>query len=199
MPCCIFCLWHIFLFIILFNPYYENIIVLLYYRWNISAQCILGWFHTKFQNAKIWVLDESISWLHACIWILVIRIGIMEVESNLSIKKKNHGRWKQVFLLVDRILFMWRKWQTTCFFIALSKNGVAYYFFSFGSGVGSSVGGHLLSWHDSFVEGKKKKSWGPTPLCLMWTLWKERNKRAFNNVELFDQTIKYAFLYTFGI
>lgn len=152
----------IFLFIILFNPYYENIIVLLYYRWNISAQCILGWFHTKFQNAKIWVLDESISWLHACIWILVMRIGIMEVESNLSIKKKSwkvkasfsFGRFKH------RILFMWRKWQTTCFFIALSKNGVAYYFFSFGSGVGSSVGGPLLSWHDSFVEGEKKKIMG---------------------------------------
>ena len=129
-------------------------------------------------------------------------------------QNRHYGSWKQ-FIYKKKswkvkasfsfgrfkhwILFMWRKWQTTCFFIALSKNGVAYYFFSFGSGVGSSVGGHLLSWHDSFVEGKKKKSWGPTPLCLMWTLWKERNKRAFNNVELFDQTIKYAFLYTFGI
>ena len=36
------------------------------------------------------------------------------------------------------------------------------------------------------------------PLCLFWTLWKERNGRTFNDVEQSDQAIKSAFLYTFG-
>ena len=30
----------------------------------------------------------------------------------------------------------------------------------------------------------------------MWTLWKERNGRVFNDVERSDQTIKHSFLYT---
>ena len=31
----------------------------------------------------------------------------------------------------------------------------------------------------------------------MWTLWKERNGRAFNDVEQSNQDIKYSFLYNF--
>ena len=34
-------------------------------------------------------------------------------------------------------------------------------------------------------------------LCLMWTLWKERNGRAFNHVEWSNQVVKSLFLYTF--
>ena len=34
-------------------------------------------------------------------------------------------------------------------------------------------------------------------LCLMWTLWKEWNGRAFNDVEWSNQAIKSLFLYTF--
>ena len=36
------------------------------------------------------------------------------------------------------------------------------------------------------------------PLYLLLTLWKERNKRTFNDVEQSDQAIKSTFLYTFG-
>ena len=32
----------------------------------------------------------------------------------------------------------------------------------------------------------------------MWTLWKERNGRAFNDIERVDQTIKYSFVYFFA-
>lgn len=56
---------------------------------------------------------------------------------------------------------------------------------------------NLLGWHGSFMGKKREKAWRAAPLCLMWTLCKERNGRAFNDVERFDQAIKSLFLYTF--
>ena len=61
----------------------------------------------------------------------------------------------------------------------------------------SIVRGDLLGWNDAFVGKRRVKAWRTAPLCLMWTLWKERNGRAFNDVEWADQTIKYSFLYNF--
>ena len=31
----------------------------------------------------------------------------------------------------------------------------------------------------------------------MWTLWKQRNRRAFNDIERSNQSIKYIFIYIF--
>ena len=46
--------------------------------------------------------------------------------------------------------------------------------------------------------GKRRaKVWRAVPLCLMWTLWKERNGRTFNDAKRVDQAIKYSFLYYF--
>ena len=61
----------------------------------------------------------------------------------------------------------------------------------------SSVKGNLLGLHRSFVGKRREKAWRAAPLCLMWTLWKERNGRAFNDVEQSNQDIKYSFLYNF--
>ena len=61
----------------------------------------------------------------------------------------------------------------------------------------STVRGNLLGWNGAFVGKRRAKAWRDGPLCLMWTLWKERNGRAFNDVEWADQTIKYSFLYNF--
>ena len=36
----------------------------------------------------------------------------------------------------------------------------------------------LLYWKEM------EKVWEATPLCLFWTLWKERNRRSFDNEEL---------------
>ena len=38
-------------------------------------------------------------------------------------------------------------------------------------------------WHGSFVSKQRKKVWRTTPLCIFWTVWKERNIRVFNNEE----------------
>ena len=47
----------------------------------------------------------------------------------------------------------------------------------------SSVRGLLLSWGDFLVGRKRKKAWKVTPLCLFWSIWRERNRRTFENCE----------------
>ena len=37
----------------------------------------------------------------------------------------------------------------------------------------------LVSWRGSFVGKKRKKIWDSIPLCIFWTVWKERNRLAF--------------------
>ena len=49
-----------------------------------------------------------------------------------------------------------------------------------------SIKDSLLSWHSSFVGKKRKKMWNAAPLCLFWTLWNERNRKAFEDTELTD-------------
>ena len=61
----------------------------------------------------------------------------------------------------------------------------------------SSVRRNLLGWHGSFVGKKREKAWRVALLCLTWTIWKERNRRAFDDVARNDQKIKSIFLYTF--
>ena len=58
----------------------------------------------------------------------------------------------------------------------------------------STVKETLLGWHGSFVGRKQKKVWRVAHLCLFWTIWKERNRRSFENVELSIQRLKYLFL-----
>ncbi|RVW79591.1 putative ribonuclease H protein [Vitis vinifera] len=41
----------------------------------------------------------------------------------------------------------------------------------------------LASWRGSFVERKGKKIWDAIPLCIFWTVWKERNRLAFRGGE----------------
>ena len=37
----------------------------------------------------------------------------------------------------------------------------------------------LISWRGPFVGKKRKKVWKSIPLCIFWTVWKERNRLAF--------------------
>ena len=57
--------------------------------------------------------------------------------------------------------------------------------------------GNLLGWNGAFVGKRRAKACRAVPLCLMWTLWKERNGRTFNDAKRVDQAIKYSFLYYF--
>ena len=61
----------------------------------------------------------------------------------------------------------------------------------------SSIRRNLIGWHGAFVSKRKEKAWRAAPLCLMWTLWKERNERVFNETERFDQALKFSFLVHF--
>ena len=56
-----------------------------------------------------------------------------------------------------------------------------------------SVRSNLLGWRVLFVCKEREQSWKAIPLCLFWTLWKERNRRAFNDMEQSEQTIKFSF------
>ena len=54
-----------------------------------------------------------------------------------------------------------------------------------------------MAWHGASVCKGKEKAWKEAPLCLMWTLWRERNDRVLNDNERTDQALKLSFLYTF--
>ena len=60
----------------------------------------------------------------------------------------------------------------------------------------SSIKRNLFGWHGAFVGKRREKAWRVVPICLMWTLWKERNERAFNDIERSNQALKHSFLYT---
>ena len=47
----------------------------------------------------------------------------------------------------------------------------------------------------SFVGKKRKEVWRAGPLCLFWTIWKARNKIAFEDAMLSIQKLKSSFVY----
>ena len=52
----------------------------------------------------------------------------------------------------------------------------------------------LLGWFASFVDKKRGKTWQAAPLCLFWTVWKERNMIVFYNEVLSIQRMKNSFV-----
>ena len=52
----------------------------------------------------------------------------------------------------------------------------------------------LLGWNGVFVGKKRKRAWQMAPLCIFWSIWKERNRLAFGNEELSLQRLKYSFV-----
>ncbi|RVW45036.1 putative ribonuclease H protein [Vitis vinifera] len=52
----------------------------------------------------------------------------------------------------------------------------------------------LTSWRGPFVGKKRKKIWKSIPLCIFWTVWKERNRLAFRGGELNIQKLKNSFV-----
>ena len=52
----------------------------------------------------------------------------------------------------------------------------------------------LLGWSVSFGDKKRGKPWRAAPLCLFWTIWKERNRIVFDNKALSIQRLKISFV-----
>ena len=52
----------------------------------------------------------------------------------------------------------------------------------------------FLGWHRSFMGKACKKVWQAGPLCIFWTVWKERNLLSFDNEELSIQRLKNSFV-----
>ena len=46
----------------------------------------------------------------------------------------------------------------------------------------------------SFKDKKHRKVWWAIPLCLFWTVWKERNRIVFDNEVLSIQRLKNSFI-----
>ena len=64
----------------------------------------------------------------------------------------------------------------------------------------SSVKAMVLSWYGLFIRKKREKRrkvWNVCHLCLFWTIWKEINGRAFENVGLSYWELKFSFLCNF--
>ncbi|RVW37986.1 putative ribonuclease H protein [Vitis vinifera] len=52
----------------------------------------------------------------------------------------------------------------------------------------------LVSWRGPFVGRKRKRIWTSIPLCIFWTVWKERNRLAFRRGSLAIQKLKNSFV-----
>ncbi|RVW75874.1 Transposon TX1 uncharacterized 149 kDa protein [Vitis vinifera] len=52
----------------------------------------------------------------------------------------------------------------------------------------------LHSWRGSFVGKKRKKIWNSIPLCIFWTVWKEKNRIVFRGGSLDIQKFKNSFV-----
>ena len=51
----------------------------------------------------------------------------------------------------------------------------------------------LVSWRGPLVGRKRKRIWTSIPLCIFWTVWKERNRLAFRGDSLAIQKLKNSF------
>ena len=69
-----------------------------------------------------------------------------------------------------------------------------FYLFGVDWVLSGSVKDTLLGWHGAFVGKTHKKAWQMAPLCIFWSIWKERNLLAFGNEELSLQRLKYSFV-----
>ena len=58
------------------------------------------------------------------------------------------------------------------------------------------VRGSLLSWQGSFVGKKRKKAWMAAPLCLFWSIWRERNMIAFDDKCFSVNRLKTSFVFS---
>ena len=49
------------------------------------------------------------------------------------------------------------------------------------------------------MEKKRSKVWKLVPVCIFWTVWKERNRLAFRNGSLAVQRLKHYFVFNLWV
>ena len=59
----------------------------------------------------------------------------------------------------------------------------------------TSIKATPLGWDGSFVGKRRREIWRVDPLCIFWTVWKVRNKIAFEDDVLSIQRLKSSFIY----
>ena len=59
----------------------------------------------------------------------------------------------------------------------------------------SSLKETLLGWKDPFARKILKKIWMVAPLCLFWTIWRERNRTVFKDVLTSTQRMKNSLVF----
>ena len=100
------------------------------------------------------------------------------------------GKWSWRFVK-ERNRIVWKQVHCSNWFVL---------FFTYSGWCILQWGGVLLSWNVVPVGKKRKKAWKVTPLCIFWSIWRERNRRAFEDKECLDQSFKSYFFFTyFGI
>ena len=57
---------------------------------------------------------------------------------------------------------------------------------------------NFLAWQGTKVGKKRRKIWMIAPLCLFWTLWRERNMTAFENITPSAHRLKTTFCIHYG-
>jgi len=58
----------------------------------------------------------------------------------------------------------------------------------------NSTSNHLYAWEDFFCRKAKKKNARLFPHAIFWSIWRERNRRVFEGVEMPLQCFKYYFI-----
>ncbi|RVW23148.1 hypothetical protein CK203_090231 [Vitis vinifera] len=58
----------------------------------------------------------------------------------------------------------------------------------------------LLGWNGGFVGKRRNRAWQMAPLCIFWSVWKERNRPAFGNEETLASKVEIFFcMLIFGL
>ncbi|RVW48131.1 putative ribonuclease H protein [Vitis vinifera] len=165
---------------------------------------------------SLFILNKALlckwSWRFAmereAFWNQVIRGKIWGGARGMEFKGSKGGdAWKQIQQGVDdRVI--WRETKCGMFSVkSLYKSLVSGHPISFPSSaiwkvtvqpkwvLPATVKETLSGWKWVFCGEERKGVWKASPLCLFWTVWKTRNKVAFEEKELSIQRLKASFVY----
>ena len=64
----------------------------------------------------------------------------------------------------------------------------------------SKIDETLFSWEEAGIGATNRERWRMTPVCIWWTMWRERNDRCFENRDnnLQEVKLKCILWYCFG-